>query len=395
MDNFKTSFAEANPLLLQQWHTANNPGLDPSAFGITSKQVVWWLCDKGHEWQQAIFSRRRSKNCPVCVNQMVQAGVNDLATVEPKLAKEWCYEKNTNVKLSEISAGSNKKFWWVCESGHIFDASPSKRVLERTGCPVCKNKVVVPGFNDLATTNPQIASTWHPNKNQGKSQHEVIAGTAKKYWWTCEMGHDYLMSGDKRIKGVGCPVCSNYSVVQGVNDLAHTHPELAQEWNRFRNKITASEVVGGSHKKIWWICANGHEWQATPVNRIHGTGCPSCSLGGFDPSARARIYFITNSKLESRKVGITNLTSERLDSFQKLGWTVIKIWEFEIGHDAKRVEKMFFEWLRAEVGLPPHLDGNTIGRIGGWTETFSISGPTDTEIIDKLNLVVLHKGPKK
>jgi hypothetical protein len=388
MESFKVAFGVANPFLLTQWNQIRNSEVDPSELGVTSNMVVWWICETGHEWQQRVFSRSRSKNCPICINQLIQPGINDLATLQPELVRQWHFEMNGDVSPSSVSAGSNRKFWWVCDSGHDFEATVSKRVRENQGCPFCKNKVVLVGFNDLATTHPQLAASWHPSKNQPVTKFAVIAGTAKKYWWVCDKGHEYEMSGDKRTKGIGCPVCSNYSIVKGVNDLAHTNPELALEWNYGRNSNSPSEVVSGSHKKVWWLCVDGHEWQASPVNRVYGTGCPTCSLGGFDPSARAFIYFISNQKLGSRKVGITNATSERLDMFKRLEWKIIETWEFEFGIDAKRVEKHFFAWLRSEVGLPPHLDGKSIGKLGGWTETFSYFGPSDAEVIERINSTI-------
>lgn len=36
-------------------------------------------------------------------------GVNDLATTNPELAKEWNYAKNEGLKPTEISAGSGLK----------------------------------------------------------------------------------------------------------------------------------------------------------------------------------------------------------------------------------------------------------------------------------------------
>lgn len=37
-------------------------------------------------------------------------GVNDLLTVDPKLAEEWSYGKNRGLKPNEIAAGSQKKY---------------------------------------------------------------------------------------------------------------------------------------------------------------------------------------------------------------------------------------------------------------------------------------------
>ena len=33
----------------------------------------------------------------------------------------------------------------------------------------------------------------------------------------------------------------------------------------------------GSHKKVWWKCNKGHEWQAQLANRNYGNGCPYCA----------------------------------------------------------------------------------------------------------------------
>ena len=37
-----------------------------------------------------------------------------------------------------------------------------------------------------------------------------------------------------------------------------------------------SSVTHGSHKKVWWLGACGHEWQAAVSDRSIGKGCPVC-----------------------------------------------------------------------------------------------------------------------
>ena len=32
-----------------------------------------------------------------------------------------------------------------------------------------------------------------------------------------------------------------------------------------------------SHKKVWWLCKKGHEWEARINNRSKGSGCLYCS----------------------------------------------------------------------------------------------------------------------
>ena len=37
-----------------------------------------------------------------------------------------------------------------------------------------------------------------------------------------------------------------------------------------------SDITSGSSKKVWWICTNGHDWEAPVNNRTGGRGCPVC-----------------------------------------------------------------------------------------------------------------------
>ena len=55
------------------------------------------------------------------------------------------------------------------------------------------------------------------------------------------------------------------------------NPGLAKEWHPTRNgDLNPRNVTPGSGKKVWWICADGHEWEATIYSRNRGSGCPSC-----------------------------------------------------------------------------------------------------------------------
>lgn len=46
------------------------------------------------------------------------------------------------------------------------------------------------GQNDLATVNPDLASEWHPTKNGLLLPSQVGAGTKRKVWWKCHLGHE-------------------------------------------------------------------------------------------------------------------------------------------------------------------------------------------------------------
>jgi len=108
----------------------------------------------------------------------IKVGINDLATTNVELLKEWNYEKNA-IKPIEISKGSNKKVWWICARNHEWKESSANRINGR-GCPFCSNHQVLEGYNDLKTTSPELAQEWNYEKNTIKPT-EITKGSIKKY----------------------------------------------------------------------------------------------------------------------------------------------------------------------------------------------------------------------
>jgi very-short-patch-repair endonuclease len=62
------------------------------------------------------------------------------------------------------------------------------------------------------------------------------------------------------------------------NNFQLQHPKLAGEWNYQKNGVLLpSMVTSGSDKKTWWVCSQGHSYQASIASRVRGNGCPICS----------------------------------------------------------------------------------------------------------------------
>ena len=198
----------------------------------------------------------------------------------PNLINEWDWEKNSQINLfpDNLLSGSNKIAWWKCALGHEWNARIIERARNNTGCPYCANRKIQVGFNDLSTTDPELAKEWHPQKNVNITPYEVTKGSSKKVWWLCVNGHEWEACIASRANGRGCPFCANNKILADFNDLATTHPILVNEWNYEKNKsLSPNAVLAGSSKKVWWKCKNGHEWQSPPNNRNKGVGCPRCS----------------------------------------------------------------------------------------------------------------------
>lgn len=278
--------------LLQQWHYAKNDGLTPDTVTCHSRQKVWWIDRLGHEWQQEIYSRTAlCRGCPFCAGREVLAGFNDLASTHPALSAQWDQEKNFDLTPQMVTAGNSHKVWWRCEKGHSWQATIASRT-SGCGCPVCANRKILPGFNDLATTQPALAAEWHPIKNGDLTPQKISYGYDKKVWWRCTNGHEWQAAPKTRVRmGAGCPICANDVAQAGYNDLTTLFPAVAAEWHPTKNgNLTPSQVVSGSHQTVWWRCSLGHEWRAEIVDRTRGTnGCPYCGnkkvLAGFNDLA--------------------------------------------------------------------------------------------------------------
>ena len=60
--------------------------------------------------------------------------------------------------------------------------------------------------------------------------------------------------------------------------LLFSNPEIAKEWNYEKNgNLKPEHFAANSHKKVWWKCPKGHEWQSTIKDRNSGNGCPYCA----------------------------------------------------------------------------------------------------------------------
>jgi hypothetical protein len=59
-------------------------------------------------------------------------------------------------------------------------------------------------------------------------------------------------------------------------NLSTVRPELAKEWHHTRNSITPDQILPNSNKKAWWVCPEGHEWEATVAYRSQHLDCPYC-----------------------------------------------------------------------------------------------------------------------
>ena len=129
--------ATTHPDLAAEWDTEKN-GVGPTSVTFGSEKKVWWKCKLGHSWQASPNNRTsQHTGCPFCSGRRALPGFNDLATKNPSIAKEWDYERNGDLKPTDVTPGSNRVVWWRCPAGHEYKARIFNRTFYGTGCPKC------------------------------------------------------------------------------------------------------------------------------------------------------------------------------------------------------------------------------------------------------------------
>ena len=218
------SLAEKSPDISAEWHPEKNGTLTPASIACNSYKKAWWICPRGHEYEQEVATRvSKGCGCPYCSGHRVLEGFNDLQTLKPELASEWNYEKNGDLTPTQVSLHSNKRVWWKCKTcGNEWITQINDRAYGR-GCPVCagkqrvksfrENRYLRRGINDLATLNPELTEEWDKDKNEGISPEDFTTGSKEKIWWKCKVcGYSWEATINNRVnKNSGCPKCMQYN----------------------------------------------------------------------------------------------------------------------------------------------------------------------------------------
>ena len=247
---YENSLEYKYPQIASEWIVEDNEGIEPSRVSCYSNIKAAWLCPKcGNKYYKRVAERVvRNSACPYCVNRAVQVGMNDLTTTYPDIAKEWHPLKNGPLKPTDVTYGCDKKVWWLGSCGHEWKTQVYNRT-KGIGCPYCSNRRVLPGYNDLATTHPDLASQWNYEKNKELTPEMVTAGSAKKVWWSnYSCGHIFKQNINSRIMGIGCPVCS------GRQGRIITKVETGEVFDSLRK---AAESCGRTNVTNIQKCVNG------------------------------------------------------------------------------------------------------------------------------------------
>ena len=280
-------YVSDNAQLMEEWDWGKNNALDlkPNYLLCGSNKKAWWRCAKGHSYELSVKSRVGLRNgCPICSGKLIISGVNDFAAKYPELAKEWHPTLNGSVKPSEIAPKSDKKFYWICEKGHTYDASAGRRTIGQ-GCPFCANRRLLVGFNDIKTRCPEAAEDWDYELNEGRPEDYKYCSNISVHWKCKRCGNKWESRILDRVKAkYGCMNCAK---IERARMKSTTHVSrtggiqdslLLMEWDYDRNENLPSEYPPQSNKYVHWICSKcGYRYKSKISNRSNGRRCACCA----------------------------------------------------------------------------------------------------------------------
>lgn len=253
--------------------------VDKSLLNTLSKgsdKIVEWECSLGHRWETRPYNRTSAKTptgCPVCTGKKILIGYNDIATTAPEVAALFADQS----LVTQVTKTSNKRVEFICPTDptHHWKAPIPQLTVNGTRCPYCSGRKRIKGVNDIATTHPDLAAELADQK----LIHTIAAKSSRKVEWICSKNnnHKWTATPYARSKnGTGCPYCSGRYTNVGINDIGTTHPEIAKT---LVDPSMITKLSAGSAKKVLWQCEKDpqHQWSATVYHRIYRSGCPICS----------------------------------------------------------------------------------------------------------------------
>jgi very-short-patch-repair endonuclease len=229
-----------HPEIAKDWDLEKNGSLLPEHVNSYSKEVMWWRCVEGHEYQVSVYSRVRSGGCKVC-------------------------QRSDHAEIARLTKLKKSK--------------------------------------SLANAQPQLITEWDSERNKGLSPDTVFHKSHRPVWWKCKYGHTWQSTPQRRSRGDACPTCAKNNAGDRVRkwrlekagqSFADAYPELLEEWDYKKNILQPTEIAPKSNYRASWRCKYGHEWNATVDNRTHNeSNCPQCR----PQSSRIEIYLLCELKV--------------------------------------------------------------------------------------------------
>lgn len=340
--------ATCYPDLAKEWNYEKNGELSPRDVMAKSGKKIWWKCSRGHEWcvspNMRIFEHT---GCPMCSKEFktsfAEQAIYYYFKKNIKCLNRYCIDNvEIDIYIPSLRMG-------IEYDGKYFHKGKEAKIRERKKDEYCKlNNIdlyrIKETVEDISSNNKIF---YHNIKRQNSLDEiiEMLLNVAKEKG-ALVFDLDINVERDRK------NIYSNYISVVKSNNIKMKYPELSSEWDYEKNgNLLPEHVTSGSHKKVWWKCSKGHEWQVAVSKRtIEHTGCPYCAnkkvLEGFNDMATINPQVLLEWNYEKNEIKPTEVTSYS----NKKAW-----WKCRNGHDFCMVIARYLEGQRC-----PYCSGRKV-----------------------------------
>ncbi|QKF93881.1 restriction endonuclease type II-like protein [Fadolivirus algeromassiliense] len=260
------------PKIAEEWNYEKNIGIDINKMTYGSERVVWWICEKKHEWKEKILKRTSGKRgCTQCKIYQKKYNIS-IAKNFPDLLTDWDYEKNKDKDPCQISYKARLMVWWKCKNNHESNMMISTRI-NGIGCLECNDITEI----KITEKYAELLKEFNTDKNN-ISIDDITYRSNNKIWWICKKNHEWEATFyDRSIRAHGCPICNSRKLADD-NNLEILYPAISQQWNYEKNgDLKPNQCFPASNKIVWWKCDKGHEWQtAISARTLKKSSCLYC-----------------------------------------------------------------------------------------------------------------------
>jgi len=274
------NLATVLPEIAKEWHPTKNGKLKPENYTRGSQKKVWWLCPKGHSYETTIKIRTVQKSgCPFCSRQSSEQELRILSELR------WVFKevnsrhkvdgKEVDIFIPELNIGIEFDGSYWHKDKKKADLDKNKHLLSRNVqlIRVRQRPLKALSINDVVVSNRQLTK-GDVNKILNKIDLLVEDGNLHKI-------NEYLNKPSFVNEGIFREYISYFPMPLPEHSLSVLRPLVSSEWNYGKNyPLTPSDFTYASNSKVWWICTEGHSYEAQISNRTRdyrGTGCPYCS----------------------------------------------------------------------------------------------------------------------
>ncbi|MBD8839419.1 zinc-ribbon domain-containing protein [Paenibacillus sp. CFBP 13594] len=124
----------------------------------------------------------------------------------PDIFKQLHPTKNKDMDIGNLSLGSIKRVWWLCENDHEWETTVSSRTqIGKGNCPDCWRSREISG-NNFTKSHPILSKFWDRDNNGDYTPETSTTRDGIRINFTCDKGHKFSRMLFNKLPD-RCPKC--------------------------------------------------------------------------------------------------------------------------------------------------------------------------------------------